>query len=393
MKGIDHIHHIEDELFYGKYWIPINIMYSIVEDKSFDLLISTKWDGSPSIFAGIDPSDNKFFVAKKGIFNENPEIYKSEKDIDNFISDEHLNKKMKLSLKYLPELNIKGIIQGDFLYVDEDLLDIEHEGVEYVAFHPNTIMYAVSKDKPNYKRIKKSKLGIAWHTSYKGDSFDTLEFTPGVDINTLNNTEDVWSIDTRHKSIPFTSNQREIIRGYYEELYQFFKKNHQEYHQFLNSMPRLFAKEVEIFRNKNIKNGKEIDCPRRHTHSLRVFFEERYGKEIEKRKSEAGKEKQKGILKERIEFIEKNEELLINIFEVQKHIILVKLNIINKLCSCLNIVKPLIVTEEKIIESDHEGFIVNNAFGGAAVKLVDRLNFSYNNFSPNILKGWNKPKR
>ena len=31
--------------------------------------ISVKWDGAPAIFAGIDPSDGKFFVAKKGIFN------------------------------------------------------------------------------------------------------------------------------------------------------------------------------------------------------------------------------------------------------------------------------------------------------------------------------------
>ena len=33
--------------------------------------VTIKWDGSPAIFAGIDPTDNKFFVAKKGIFNKN----------------------------------------------------------------------------------------------------------------------------------------------------------------------------------------------------------------------------------------------------------------------------------------------------------------------------------
>ena len=31
--------------------------------------ISVKWDGAPAVFAGTDPSDGKFFVAKKGIFN------------------------------------------------------------------------------------------------------------------------------------------------------------------------------------------------------------------------------------------------------------------------------------------------------------------------------------
>ena len=30
---------------------------------------TVKWDGAPAIFAGTDPSDGKFFVATKGIFN------------------------------------------------------------------------------------------------------------------------------------------------------------------------------------------------------------------------------------------------------------------------------------------------------------------------------------
>lgn len=30
--------------------------------------VTVKWDGAPAIFAGVDPSDGKFFVAKKGIF-------------------------------------------------------------------------------------------------------------------------------------------------------------------------------------------------------------------------------------------------------------------------------------------------------------------------------------
>ena len=43
---------------------------------------TVKWDGSPAIFAGIDPRDGKFFVAKKGLFNKNPEVYKTNGDID-----------------------------------------------------------------------------------------------------------------------------------------------------------------------------------------------------------------------------------------------------------------------------------------------------------------------
>jgi hypothetical protein len=45
--------------------------------------ITTKWDGAPAIFAGVDPEDDKFFVAKKGIFNKNPQTFKSIEDINN----------------------------------------------------------------------------------------------------------------------------------------------------------------------------------------------------------------------------------------------------------------------------------------------------------------------
>ena len=36
--------------------------------------VTVKWDGAPAVFAGIDPSDEQFFVAKKGIFNANPKV-------------------------------------------------------------------------------------------------------------------------------------------------------------------------------------------------------------------------------------------------------------------------------------------------------------------------------
>ena len=38
---------------------------------------TVKWDGAPAVFAGVDPRDGKFFVAKKGVFNKEP------KDIEN----------------------------------------------------------------------------------------------------------------------------------------------------------------------------------------------------------------------------------------------------------------------------------------------------------------------
>ena len=69
--------------------------------------VTVKWDGAPAVFAGIDPSDGKFFVAKKGIFNKNPKVYKTNADVDADTSGD-LNTKLKLALAELPKLGIKG---------------------------------------------------------------------------------------------------------------------------------------------------------------------------------------------------------------------------------------------------------------------------------------------
>ena len=42
---------------------------------------TVKWDGAPAIFAGVDPRDGKFFVAKKGVFNKDPKVYKTNAEI------------------------------------------------------------------------------------------------------------------------------------------------------------------------------------------------------------------------------------------------------------------------------------------------------------------------
>ena len=120
-----HMTHIEDKVLYGG---VKGTREAILALRSLrDMLggqhagsVSVKWDGAPAIFAGIDPTDGKFFVAKKGIFNKNPKVYKTNSDIDADTSGD-LSDKLKSALQYLPALGIKGVIQGDFLYGQGDL--------------------------------------------------------------------------------------------------------------------------------------------------------------------------------------------------------------------------------------------------------------------------------
>jgi len=141
-----HMTHLEDKVLYGGVDGTRQAILAVRELKNMlkgdqHGTVSVKWDGAPSIFAGIDPSDGVFFVAKKGIFNKSPKVYKSAADVDADTSG-GLAAKLKLALKYLPSLGITGVVQGDWLFGADDLYYETIEGKDYVAFHPNTIVYA-----------------------------------------------------------------------------------------------------------------------------------------------------------------------------------------------------------------------------------------------------------
>ena len=76
--------------------------------------VTVKWDGAPAVFAGVDPGDGKFFVAKKGIFNANPKVYKSHEDIKADTSGD-LTKKLIAAFDELSKTwASQDVIQGDF---------------------------------------------------------------------------------------------------------------------------------------------------------------------------------------------------------------------------------------------------------------------------------------
>ena len=170
--------------------------------------VSVKWDGAPAIFCGNDPRDGKFFVAKKGIFNKSPKVYKTDADVDADTSGD-LNSKLKSALKYLPELGIKGVVQGDFLFDSSEIKTKKIKGKPYVTFHPNTIVYAIPSGTEAAKKVKAAKIGIVWHTTYKGNSFENMKASYGVDTSKFRNSKNVWSQDATvsytHLTLPTNS--------------------------------------------------------------------------------------------------------------------------------------------------------------------------------------------
>ena len=394
-----HMTHIEDKVIYG----GVNgTRQAIMALRSLrDMLggvkdgnVSVKWDGAPAIFAGIDPRDSKFFVAKKGIFNKNPKVYKTDSDIDDDTSGD-LNAKLKLALKHLPELGIKGVIQGDFLFGPGDVKKKKIKGKSYVTFHPNTIVYAVPSGSEAEKEINSAKLGIVWHTSYSGNSFESMKQNFGVDVSKLKKSKDVWSQDAMLRDLTNMTMSKEDT----EEVNKHLANAGRIFNKIAGSTLRQLeankdlAVHIETHTNKYVRAGAIPPDPRKRVAALIKFIEDKYKKEMDKRTTEKGKSAQQRKLDDILEFFSsENKTSLEMIFELQRIIVLAKLKLINTLNKLGN-VDTFLKTKRGYQVTGQEGYVAIDKLGGDAVKVIDRLEFSYANFSPDILKGWDKPGR
>ena len=119
-----HLEHLEDEIINngvdgGR--AAINFLRSLRDmlagNARSSINMTVKWDGAPAVFAGKDPEDGKFFVAKKSVFNVSPKLYKTNAEIDDDLSGS-LNSKFKIALAEFSKLGIDGVIQGDLMYTD-----------------------------------------------------------------------------------------------------------------------------------------------------------------------------------------------------------------------------------------------------------------------------------
>ena len=394
-----HMTHIEDRVLYGGVNGTRQAIFALRDLR--DMLggkkegrVSVKWDGAPAVFAGIDPNDGKFFVAKKGIFNKNPMVYKTDADIDADTKGD-LNAKLKEALKYLPALGIKGVIQGDFLYSKSELTTQSIGGQKYVVFHPNTIAYAIPAGTVAAAAVKRAKMGIVWHTAYTGNSFETMKASYGVDVSKLRKSADVWSQDAMLRDltrVTMSAKETEDVNKKLSEIGFLFNQIGASTLKTLENN-RDLAQTIETFNNTFVRKGEQIKDTAKHVNALIKWVTARYQKEIDKRKTEKGKNAQMIKRDEFLKFFsQKNKENLKKIFDLQKLIIVVKLkliNILNKLKSIDTFVK----TPNGFKVTGEEGYVAIDKLGGDAVKIVDRLEFSYNNFSPDILKGWDKPGR
>ena len=390
-----HLEHLEDEIVNNGYDGGVNAVnfLSSIRDMMLGssrskLNVSVKWDGAPAVFCGINPENGKFFVGSKSIFNVTPKINYTNRDIDRNHGG-GLADRLKVCLKYLPRLGIRGVVQGDLLFVPGDIKGVTIHGEKAIAFKPNTITYAVPENTPLARRILNAKLGIIFHTSYSGRTMDKLKASFGVNVNSFNKSSAVFYDDASYKDntgvATFTNAESDSYDAQLRMAIGSIKKSKpvlelmKRQHNLLSVGARL-----KIFFNDYVKKGKSVPSAKGAYNDFRKYYASALDDEVDARKTDKAKSKYAAIRNDGLRFIDRYATELY--FAIASYMTLqrVKSFLVQKM-NQIKSIGTFIQTDKGFRVTNPEGYVAVDRMG-RAVKLVDRLEFSTANFT--VAKNW-----
>lgn len=390
---LTHLEHLEDSILNsgmdGAHYIISSLtqIYHTLEGHSkTPLKIQRKADGAPSLVFGLDPTTRKFFVATKSAFNKNPKLNYTIEDI-RINHEGGLATKLIACLKYLPELNAKGVYQGDVLFTPEDFKETTMNGETYITFRPNTITYAVKADSNIGRQIKASKIGIALHTHYEGPDIKTMVAKAGIPEK-LQSTKNVFvqinDITDLSGTVTFTASESAEIKKIIVQLATDMKKLNRE---FIDRAHHIGLFDLmKIYNNAQIREGK---LPNSSTYfkGFAEWYKSKKAAEMEKYKTPDRKEKIKEQITTVIDFINRNIQQLTEVINFYNLTTEAKMLFVKKLSAIKHSMETFIERDGNFEVTKPEGFVaIDNT--GSMIKLVDRLDFSKNNFT--IAKNWGK---
>jgi len=393
-----HLEHLEDEIINqgidgGRG--AINFLQGLRDmmkgNSKSSVNMTVKWDGAPAIFCGKHPETNQFFVAKKSLFNKEPKFYTSEHEIKNSDLSGQLQEKFLTSFQCLSKLSWNTIMQGDLMYTDDKTNKII-DGKEYITFQPNTILYAVDKDSELGKTIDSSKMGIVFHTTYTGGTIEDLSASFGAKISNLGSSTDVWIDDASYKDVSGNSTltAKETLK-----LTQELSLVGKAFHGIKKTDLVKFQKIQETIAKKGAGATYKTYCNTlirggsyKPTYNGYMKHFENYWRDkvVAKVKMEKTKQIKTEIGEQLYTELRSLNKFITNLTKFMEHLVIAKQLIIEG----LNRVKSI-----GTFKKTTTGFEVVNPEGyvaidksGSAVKLVDRMEFAFNNFTAQ--KNWDK---
>jgi hypothetical protein len=351
--------------------------------------ITTKWDGAPAIICGVNPENGKFFVGTKSVFNVDGKLNYTDADIDKNHPNPGLNDKLKVALAFLPKLNIKGILQGDLLFTKGDIKTQNIEGETYSVFTTNTITYAVPSKTAMSQKMLNAQLGIVFHTSYSGRTMSSLRASFNIDIGKLSTTKDVWFRDASFVdasgSATFTESETKQITSILSNAGRVLQTINP---MVLNriSMNETILTQIKTFNNTKVRSGEKVKDTSAHVVQLIRWVEDKLNKNVIEAKKEDTKKKRITEKNEIMRFYRNNAAQLKLIFDIMNLIVEAKIFIIRKLETIKSSIDTFVKTDNGFKITNPEGFVVTDRLSGGALKLVDRMEFSQQNF--NAAKNW-----
>ena len=336
--AVKHIDHLEENILNkGKQGvkealsqIEASISYFVSES---DYKISTKFDGSPAIVAGIDVND-RFFVATKSAFNKERKINYSKEDIErNHGNSPGLVEKLNLALAYLPSLDLKGIYQMDYMF-DNIIKQLEVpkliDGVKnenrFITFQPNTIKYAVSPDSPYGEQIVNSKIGVAIHIEYmvKNGILKVKKYTSSPEEFSPSKTVFVFNI--------LANKSKNSSSKFGNLLLRDVQKKKNAALRLANSVDFSgladYTAQLKTYINTEVRSGRFLEDPAMSANEFINYMTGKLTKEMEALKSDKGKVKKAESMKKVISELKALKPSIRKAFEITQIVANLKNNLI-----------------------------------------------------------------
>ena len=396
-----HLEHLEDDILNSGSAGGFNVVnfltafgHQLSDGKSSFLSISTKWDGAPAIICGKDPVNQRFFVGTKSVFNKvNPKVCYDDTDIDrHYFTEEYsiLRNKLKTCLKYLSKTGISGVMQGDLLFTEGDKQFGKIGDDIHITFQPNTITYAVNALSDKGRRIDKAKLGIVFHTLYFGETLQDMKavFNTNWQLHTINTDDDIFIANANFTDESGLSKFSVRDAAKYDAIINRAKGSLKRASNFLDVIQKygetkfVMSAIFKQFFNNRIRTGKGIKNTTKVASEFALYYSGKMNEEIDKKKTEKGKEKYRVMKKAGLSFIAKYETDIY--FTVASYISLrdAKKMVIDQL-SKANGIKTFVDKNP----CKPEGFVVS--YKGSTLKFVDD---DFRKANITVVKSWDPIK-
>ena len=391
-----HLEHLEDDIFNsGTAGVTnsINFLKSLRDmltegDGGTSMKVTTKWDGAPAIICGRDPQSQRFFVGTKSVFNKtDPKIVYTEADADRFYPGQTVGGILKNCLQRLSTLPIDGVLQGDLLY-QKTPSTIMLEGKRTYSFRPNTITYTIDVDSELGEKVGKSKLGIVFHTEYTGRTMQDLQAGFGADVSGLQGKPDVAVFSSEFTNVGGTANLTMVEKANVNRNILAAERNLRSGSAFVKgiqgvgkgpfTLPALF----KVYFNQVVREGK-VPPANIMSKQFCCFIDSKFNAEIGKKKTAKSRVEWMKRRNEAVRYINTNRSSMNSALDGFKNLMDAKVMIINKLTK-IKSVGTFLEEEGGLRATNPEGFVAIK--DGAALKLVDRLEFSRANFT--AAKDW-----